>query len=48
MTTLNVYADYIDAEEGGKAAPLARPVAPTPAPATSNVISLAERRRTAG
>jgi hypothetical protein len=30
VTTLNVYADYIDTEEGGKAVPLARPTAPAP------------------
>jgi hypothetical protein len=31
VTTLTIYADYIDETEGGKAAPLARPVAPAPA-----------------
>ena len=44
--TLNVYGGYIAAEEGGKAAPLARPTAPAPEPAPSNVVPF--RRRTAG
>jgi integrase len=44
VTTLTIYADYIDETEGGKAAPLARPVAPAPAP--DNVVPL--RPRTAG
>jgi integrase len=39
VTTLTIYADYIDETEGGKAAPLARPTAPVPAePAPSNVV----------
>jgi len=42
VTTLTIYADYIDESEGGKVVPLARPTAP------ARVISLAERRRTAG
>lgn len=50
--TLNVYGGYIPQDEGGKAAPLAAPVAPIaqPAevPASSNVISLASRRRAVG
>ena len=29
VTTLTIYADYIDEAEGGKAVPLARPTAPT-------------------
>lgn len=48
--TLNVYGGYIPQDEGGKAAPLAAPVAPS-APAVepaTNVISLASRRRSAG
>jgi integrase len=44
VTTLTIYADYIDETEGGKATPLARPVAPAPAP--DNVVPL--RPRTAG
>lgn len=50
--TLNVYGGYIPQHEGGKKAPLARPTtppAPSPsveAPAPSNVISLASRRKT--
>jgi integrase len=47
VTTLTVYADYIDETEGGKVAPLARPTAPAE-PAPSNVVSLADRRRATG
>jgi hypothetical protein len=55
VTTLTIYADYIDETEGGKAVPLARPTAPDPAPAPapeeakaapSNVVQF--RRRNAG
>jgi integrase len=52
VTTLNVYGDYIAEDEGGKATPLAGPTTPSPspevetAPAASNVISLASRRKT--
>jgi integrase len=48
--TLNVYGGYIPQDEGGKAAPLAAPIAPT-APAVepaTNVIWLASRRRSTG
>ncbi|TQM44106.1 tyrosine-type recombinase/integrase [Pseudonocardia cypriaca] len=49
VTTLTIYADYIDESEGGKATPLARPTAPSPAPDRgANVINLADRRRNAG
>lgn len=51
VTTLTIYADYIDTEEGGKAVPLARPVAPAQSStqqAECRVISLADRRRSAG
>ena len=46
VTTLTIYAGYIIEEEGGKAVPLARPTASTPAPAASNVVPF--RRRSAG
>jgi len=46
--TLDVYGGYIPRSEGGKAAPLARPAAPAPTDTPTNVISLAERRRSAG
>lgn len=45
VTTLTIYADYITTDEGGKAAPLVRPTAPTHAEAPTNVVSLAGRRR---
>jgi integrase len=44
VTTLTIYADYIDTAEGGKAVPLARPTAP--AKAADNVVQF--RRRTTG
>jgi integrase len=51
VTTLTIYADYIDEAEGGKAVPLARPTAPASTPedakaAPSNVVQF--RRRNAG
>ncbi|MHA6621188.1 hypothetical protein [Pseudonocardia sp. DLS-67] len=50
VTTLTIYADYIDETEGGKAVPLARPTAPDPTPdrgaEPSNVVPF--RRRNAG
>jgi integrase len=39
VTTLTVYADYITESDGGKAAPLHRPVAITPA----NVVPIRRR-----
>jgi integrase len=47
VTTLTIYADYIDETEGTKAIPLARPTAPTP-DRGDNVINLVSRRRNAG
>ncbi|BDH56576.1 hypothetical protein MTP03_15150 [Tsukamurella sp. PLM1] len=41
VTTLNVYADYISEAEGGKHAPLTRPVA---APAPQSVPKVANLR----
>ena len=38
VTTLTIYADYVTEDEGGKAVPLARPTALTPAPAADNVV----------
>jgi integrase len=48
VTTLTIYADYIDESEGGKAAPLARPTAPTSTVSTevNNVVPF--RRRATG
>jgi hypothetical protein len=43
VTTPTIYADYIDETEGGKAVPLARPTASTPAPAASNVVPFRRR-----
>jgi integrase len=39
--TLDVYGDYISTAEGGKAAPLARPVAK---PAETNVVAIDSKR----
>lgn len=47
VTTLTIYADYIDEAEGGKAVPLARPTALAPRE-WGQVIDLASRRRNAG
>jgi integrase len=44
VTTLTIYADYIDETEGGKAHPLARPTAP--AKPAGNVVPF--RPRSAG
>lgn len=41
VTTLSIYADYIDEAEGGKAVPLARPTAP--AKASGNVVPFRRR-----
>jgi integrase len=46
VTTLNVYGDYIDEAEGGKAVPLARPVAP--ARPAGNVVPFRRRQSSAG
>lgn len=44
MTTLTIYDDHIDEAKGGKAVPLARPIAP--AKSAGNVVQF--RRRTVG
>jgi integrase len=48
VTTLTIYADYIDETEGGKAAPLARPTAPTPTAPAEKTNVLPFRRRATG
>jgi integrase len=54
VTTLTIYGDYIDTEEGGKAVPLPRPGFAKESRAAGlgdpgpNVISLASRRRNTG